>query len=85
MCLKRWKASGADVRVLKKDASTLEGANDLLKSASAIAPVGGIFHLAVVSLDIIYLINTNANHCFTCHSLVQIKMYYCISICNLII
>ena len=47
--MKRWKESGASVRVLTQDASTLAGAKTLLKEAAQEGPVGGIFHLAVVS------------------------------------
>ena len=49
LCVKRWNASGASVRVLTQDASTLAGAEALLKEAAEDGPVGGIFHLAVVS------------------------------------
>lgn len=49
LCVKRWSDSGVSVRVLTQDASTLAGANALLKEAAQDGPIGGIFHLAVVS------------------------------------
>ncbi|XP_063877296.1 fatty acid synthase-like isoform X1 [Scylla paramamosain] len=51
LCMKRWNGSGASVRVLTQDASTLAGAKALLKEAAQDGPVGGIFHLAVVLQD----------------------------------
>lgn len=47
--MKRWSDSGVSVKVLTQDASTLVGAKALLKEASQDGPIGGIFHLAVVS------------------------------------
>lgn len=47
--MRRWSESGVSVRVLTQDASTLAGAKALLKEAAQEGPIGGIFHLAVVS------------------------------------
>lgn len=49
LCVRRWNESGVSVRVVTQDASTLAGAKALLKEAAHDGPVGGIFHLAVVS------------------------------------
>ena len=45
---------GINVRVLKQDASTLNGAKLLLQEAGVKHPVGGIFHLAMVSCRLIW-------------------------------
>lgn len=44
-----WKSYGFDVTVLTDDITTYEGVENILKAASAIGPVAGIFNLAVVS------------------------------------
>lgn len=49
LCVRRLEESGVEVRVLTQDASTLADATKLLKTAAQSGPVGGIFHLAVVS------------------------------------
>lgn len=54
-CLRRWKDHGFNVRVSKTDAATLEGATRLLTEANELAPVGGIFNLALVSCFFIKL------------------------------
>lgn len=57
--------NGVEVRVLTQDASTLTDATKLLKTAAQSGPVGGIFHLAVVScfchFSIIFLQDCSIN------------------------
>ncbi|KAK8762099.1 hypothetical protein V5799_026635 [Amblyomma americanum] len=48
-CLQRWQQSGAEVISSRADASTEEGARQLIEEASAIGPIGGIFNLALAS------------------------------------
>ena len=47
-CIRRWNEEGVKVVISKADASTLQGAEVLLKEASSLGPVGGIFNLAAV-------------------------------------
>ncbi|KAK8762101.1 hypothetical protein V5799_026633 [Amblyomma americanum] len=49
-CLQRWQQSGAEVISSRADASTEEGARQLIEEASAIGPIGGIFNLALASV-----------------------------------
>ncbi|MCL4131183.1 UNVERIFIED_CONTAM: hypothetical protein GTU68_059005 [Idotea baltica] len=51
LCVKRWRGTGASVRILQQDASTAEGAEKLLTESSTEGPIGGIFHLAMVLED----------------------------------
>ncbi|KAK3875727.1 hypothetical protein Pcinc_019416 [Petrolisthes cinctipes] len=51
LCVRRLEASGVEVRILTQDASTLVDATKLLNMAAQSAPIGGIFHLAVVLED----------------------------------
>lgn len=46
-----WREKGINVIVSTDDVSTKEGATKLVKETQAIAPIGGIFHLAVVLKD----------------------------------
>lgn len=78
LCVRRWSESGVSVRVVTQDASTLGGAKALIKEAAQDGPIGGIFHLAVVSSyvkevtclfpSVISNIDLNI-HYQTCHSL----------------
>lgn len=51
LCIRRWKESDATVRVSTADVTFAEGADQLIKEASSLGPVGGIFNLAVVSIS----------------------------------
>ncbi|XP_059050780.1 fatty acid synthase-like [Achroia grisella] len=51
MCIRRWREAGVTVAVSQMDATTVDGANDLLREASALGPVGGVFNLAAVLRD----------------------------------
>ncbi|KAI1300230.1 Fatty acid synthase [Halotydeus destructor] len=51
MALKRFRSSGASVKVSNSDVSTFAGAATLLQEADNMGPVGGIFHLAMVLRD----------------------------------
>lgn len=37
----------------KTDMSTLEGAKQLIKEANGLGPVGGVFHLAMVTVSML--------------------------------
>lgn len=49
--VREWKEMGVDVLVSTSDVCSMEGTQDLIAEASALAPVGGIFHLAMVLKD----------------------------------
>ncbi|XP_059470308.1 fatty acid synthase [Neocloeon triangulifer] len=51
LCVRRWRDSGVNVIVSTTDCSTAEGAVKLLKEASGLGPIGGIFNLAAVLRD----------------------------------
>ncbi|KAK5643002.1 hypothetical protein RI129_009169 [Pyrocoelia pectoralis] len=51
LCIRRWRAKGVDVMISTTDATTEKGAMKLLKEASEMGPVGGIFNLAAVLRD----------------------------------
>lgn len=40
-----------EVLVSKTDVSTLEGAKQLIKEAHGLGPLGGVFHLAMVTVS----------------------------------
>ena len=44
-----WQSQDVEVLVSTNDVSTLEGAEQLIAEASALGPVGGVFHLAMVT------------------------------------
>lgn len=50
-CLNRWRETKINIVVSSLDASTVEGAEHLIKEANSLAPVGGIFNLAGVLHD----------------------------------
>lgn len=54
MCLQRWKELGFNVAVSTQDTTNLSGAEKLLEEANQMAPVGGIFNLAVVLQDALF-------------------------------
>ncbi|XP_066519867.1 fatty acid synthase [Hoplias malabaricus] len=49
--VREWRELGIQVLVSTSDVSSLEGAEHLIKEASRLGPVGGIFHLAMVLKD----------------------------------
>jgi fatty acid synthase len=49
LCTRRWREIGVTVVVSTADATSEKGAQQLIKEASKLGPVGGIFNLAVVS------------------------------------
>ncbi len=49
LTLQRWKNSNVDVILSNTDVSTLTGAENLIKVAASLGPVGGIFHIGHVS------------------------------------
>lgn len=51
LCLKRLSESGAKCIVSTDDITSINGARQLLNDSASIAPVGGIFHLAMVLND----------------------------------
>lgn len=50
MRVREWRSRDVEVLVSKTDVSTLEGAKQLIKEACALGPVGGVFHLAMVTV-----------------------------------
>lgn len=53
--VREWQSRDVEVLVSKTDVGTLEGAKQLIKEACALGPVGGVFHLAMVTSFIIIL------------------------------
>uniref|UniRef100_A0A6B2E4Y7 Fatty acid synthase n=1 Tax=Phlebotomus kandelakii TaxID=1109342 RepID=A0A6B2E4Y7_9DIPT len=51
LMVRRWKDKGVNVVVDKNDVTSLKGAQQLLKDANKLGPVGGIFNLAAVLRD----------------------------------
>lgn len=51
LCMKRWLKNVINVIVSTDDSSTFKGAENLIKTAIDLAPVGGIFNLAAVLRD----------------------------------
>lgn len=49
--VKEWQSQGVEVLVSTRDVSTLEGTKNLIMEASALGPVGGVFHLAMVNVQ----------------------------------
>lgn len=49
--MKEWQSQGVEVLVSTRDVSTLEGTKRLIAEASALGPVGGVFHLAMVTFQ----------------------------------
>ncbi|OTF71104.1 hypothetical protein BLA29_004313, partial [Euroglyphus maynei] len=50
-CLEQFELSGVRVHISTANILTIDGVNQLFKEASSMAPVGGIFHLAMVLSD----------------------------------
>lgn len=51
--IKRWERNGAKILVSKTDATSVQGAKNLINEAQQLGPVGGIFNLAAVSKNLI--------------------------------
>ena len=51
LCIQRWRDSGIEVIVSTANIGNLSETRDLLKQASILGPVGGIFNLAMVSSE----------------------------------
>lgn len=49
-CVRRWEESKVKVLISTADCTTVAGTEKLLKEASTLGPVGGIFNLAAVSI-----------------------------------
>lgn len=50
-CLERWRTRGVNVQVSREDSVSVESATNLVKTANAFGPVGGVFNLAMVLHD----------------------------------
>ncbi|KAF7386952.1 hypothetical protein HZH66_011404 [Vespula vulgaris] len=61
LCVRRWRESGVNIVISTTDVTTLAGAEKLIKESNEIAPVGGIFNLAVVLNDA-FIENLNENN-----------------------
>nr|WLW11093.1 fatty acid synthase 1 [Sitodiplosis mosellana] len=51
LMIRRWSGRGVEVSIDTNDVTTLKGAQNLLKEANRLGPVGGIFNLAAVLRD----------------------------------
>lgn len=51
LSIRRWREMGVNVTISTADATTLSGAEQLVKESNKLAPVGGIFNLAAVLRD----------------------------------
>uniref|UniRef100_A0A1B6DTB3 Fatty acid synthase n=1 Tax=Clastoptera arizonana TaxID=38151 RepID=A0A1B6DTB3_9HEMI len=51
LCIRRWRESNVQVFISTADVTNAKGALQLIKEASKLGPVGGIFNLAVVLRD----------------------------------
>ncbi|KAF2899281.1 hypothetical protein ILUMI_06894 [Ignelater luminosus] len=60
LCVRRWRENGINVLVSTTDATTEEGATELINEANDLGPVGGIFNLAVVLRDALMKNQTEA-------------------------
>lgn len=58
--MKEWQRQGVEVLVSTCDVSTPEGTQSLIAEASALGPVGGVFHLAMVKTTSIVVISNLA-------------------------
>lgn len=47
--VREWQSQGVEVLVSINDVSTLEGTERLIAEACSLGPVGGVFHLAMVT------------------------------------
>lgn len=50
-CIEQFELSGVKVHISTANIVTMDGVNQLFKEASSMAPIGGIFHLAMVLSD----------------------------------
>lgn len=54
LCIRRWQEMGINVKVSTADATSVQGAQHLIKEATMLGSVGGIFNLAVVSCTLLF-------------------------------
>lgn len=54
MRIELWKSYGVNVRIVCKDASSYQDCRCILEEAAKLAPVDGIFNLAVVLMDALW-------------------------------
>jgi fatty acid synthase len=54
LCMRRWRERGVKVEISHADVTTTEGATKLITESNKIAPVGGIFNLAMVLRDLLF-------------------------------
>ncbi|XP_064478735.1 fatty acid synthase-like [Ornithodoros turicata] len=66
LCVHRWKLAGVKVLVTRTDAAAPGGAEQLLREAEKLGPVGGIFNLAVVLRDALIENQTVENYATVC-------------------
>lgn len=52
LCVRRWQESKVQVHVSTADITNTKGAEQLIKEANKLGPVGGIFNLAVVKCSL---------------------------------
>ncbi|KAG5306378.1 FAS synthase, partial [Pseudoatta argentina] len=51
LCVRRWRENGVKIVIFNTDVTTLSGTQRLIQESNQLAPVGGIFNLAVVLRD----------------------------------
>ncbi|XP_018303406.1 fatty acid synthase [Mycetomoellerius zeteki] len=51
LCVRRWRENGVKIVIFTADVTTLSGTQRLIQESNRLAPVGGIFNLAVVLRD----------------------------------
>lgn len=66
LCVRRWQESKVQVHVSTADITNTKGAEQLIKEANKLGPVGGIFNLAVVLRDAFMENQTPADFATVC-------------------
>uniref|UniRef100_A0A147B841 Fatty acid synthase n=1 Tax=Alectorobius mimon TaxID=360319 RepID=A0A147B841_9ACAR len=66
LCVHRWKIAGVKVLVTRTDAAAPGGAEQLLREAEKLGPVGGIFNLAMVLRDALIENQTAEDYATVC-------------------
>lgn len=64
-CVRRWEESKIKVFISTADCTTVAGTEKLLKEASSLGPVGGIFNLAAVSIRLFCFVFVRKIEIFT--------------------
>lgn len=62
LMIRRWTERGVSVSIDTNDVTTLEGSRNLIVAANKLAPIGGIFNLATVRCNNVF-INQTENNC----------------------